>query len=373
MKILQLVKTSNSAGWAMNQMQDLVREGYEVHVAMPLGGKHMDEYKDFGIVIHPISYSLKRLGKSIRQLRRIVDEVKPDVIHSHFFITTIVMRLGLRGYKIPRVFQLPGPSHLYYTLLKKIDIAIAQKDRDYWIGTCKFSCEVYLEAGVDPKRVFLSYYQGKPFEEPVFKDEKKLRHEMGLPDSAIIFGMISYMYPPKKYVGQKRGIKGHEDFIEAISIASKVNPNIYGMCIGGAWNGHVGYEKQIHDFARKRTDHVVFCGTRKNVPEIYPEFFCAVQPSHQENLGGAAQAFRYKCPIIATKTGGLPDIVIDGVTGYLVPPKNPKALAEAMLKMLSDPEKAQAMMLEGRKRYIELKEKNKGSLVRIYQQVLQHV
>ena len=109
MRILQLVKTSNSAGWAMNQMQDLVREGYEVHVAMPVGGRHMDEYKESGIVIHPIDYNLKRLGKSIKRLRKIVDEVKPDVIHSHFFITTIIMRLGLRNYQIPRVFQLPGP------------------------------------------------------------------------------------------------------------------------------------------------------------------------------------------------------------------------------------------------------------------------
>lgn len=276
------------------------------------------------------------------------------------------MRLGLRKYKIPRVFQLAGPSHLYYPILKRIDIGISQKDRDYWIGTCKYSCDIYLEAGVDPKQVFLSYYQGEPIEEPVFKDEKKLRHEMGLPDSAIIIGMISYMYPPKKYVGQKRGIKGHEDFIEAISIASKVNPNIYGMCIGGAWNGHVEYERQIHEFAQKLTDHVVFCGTRKNIPEIYPEFYCAVQPSIQENWGGAAQAFRYKCPVIATNTGGLPDIVIDDVTGYLVPPRDPKALAEAILKMVADPEKAQAMMLKGREHYAQLKEQNKGSLERIY-------
>ena len=370
MRILQLVKTSQSAGWAMNQMQDLVQKGYEVHVAMPLGGKHMDEYKDSGIIIHPTSYSIKRLGKSIRSLRKIVDAVQPDIIQSHFFICTIVMRLGLRRYDIPRLFQLPGPSHLYYPLLKKIDIAISQKDRDYWIGTCRFSCDAYLEAGVDPKRVFLSYYQGKPVEEPVFKDEKKLRHEMGLPDSAILVGMISYMYPPKWYVGQKRGIKGHEDFIEAISIASKVNPDIYGMCIGGAWRGHVKYEKQIHEFARKLTDHVVFCGTRTNVPEIYPEFYCAVQPSLQENLGGAAQAFRYKCPVIASNTGGLPDIVIDGVTGYLVPPGDPKALADAILRMVADPEKAYTMMMEGRKHYVQLKEQDKGSLLTIYQTVL---
>lgn len=372
MKVLQLVKTSNGAPWAMRQMRMLVNEGYEVHVAIPLGGKHMEEYKNSGIVVHAIDYSLKKFWKTIQRLREIVNEVNPDIIHSHFVITTIIMRLGLREYTIPRVFQLPGPSHLYYPLLKKIDIAISQKDRDYWIGACKFSCDAYLKAGVDPKSVFLSYYQGDPIEEPVFKDEKKLRHEMGLPDSAILFGMISYMYPPKWYVGQTRGIKGHEDFIEAIAIASKTNPNIYGLCIGGAWHGHVKYEKRIHKFAKKRTDHIVFCGSRTNVPEIYPELYCAVQPSHQENLGGAGQAFRYKCPIIATNTGGLPDIVINGETGYLIPPKNPQALADAILKMVADPEKAHTMMLKGREHYIQLKEKNKGSLERIYAQVVEN-
>lgn len=370
MKILHLVKTSSAAGWAMQQMQILVAEGYEVHVAMPIGGTLMDEYKKSGIIIHPIDYNLKRMRSSIKNLRRIVEEIKPDLIHSHFYITTLIMRIGLRKYKIPRFFMLPGPSHLYYPLLKWIEMAIAQKDRDYWIGSCQFSCDVYLKAGIDKSRVFLSYYLGLPRELPIYKDEKKLRRELGLPDTAIMIGMISYMYPPKWYVGQTRGIKGHEDFIEAIAFASKVNPNIYGLCIGGAWNGHVKYEKKIHEFAKKRTDHVIFCGTRLDVPYIYPELFCAVQPSHQENIGGAAQALGNSCPIIATNTGGLPDIVIDGETGYLVPVKNPKKMAEAILKSVNDPEKTHAMMLEGRRRYAELKENNKGSLIRIYHKVL---
>ena len=372
MRILQLVKTSSAAGWAMQQMRMLVTEGYEVHVAMPVGGTLMDEYKEYGIVIHPIDYSLKRLGKSIRMLRKIVDEVQPDIIHSHFYITTLIMRMGLRRYKIPRVFQLPGPSHLYYPFLKKLEIVLAQKDRDYWVGACQYSCDVYLKSGIDKNRVFLSYYQGVPREIPVYEDEKKLRRELGLSDAAIMIGMISYMYPPKRYLGQTRGIKGHEDFIEAIAIASKVNPNIYGLCIGGAWNGNVKYEKQVHEFANKLTDHVIFCGTRNDVPQIYPELYCAVQPSHQENLGGAAQAFRNNCPIIATNTGGLPDIVIDGVTGYLVPVKDPKALAEAILKMVADPQKAKEMLRKGQEHWTQLKEKNRGSLEKAYSLILEN-
>jgi len=370
MRILQLVKTSSAAGWALQQMRMLVSEGHDVHVAMPVGGSFMDDYKEYGIIIHPINYSLKRLWESIRCLRTIVDEVQPDIIHSHFYITTLIMRLGLRDYRIPRFFQLPGPSHLYYPLLKWVEICIAQKRNDYWIGSCRFSCDTYIKAGIRKERVFLSYYQGLPKEIPEFRDEKKLHREFGLPDTAILIGMISYMYPPKRYLGQTRGIKGHEDFIEAIAIASKENPNIYGLCIGGAWNGNVKYEKDIHEFARRRTDHIIFCGTRTDVPQIYPELFCAVQPSHQENLGGAAQAFNNNCPIIATNTGGLPDLVIDGVTGYLVPVKDPKKLAGAILKSVNDPEKTYAMLREGQRRYARLKEDNQGSLLRIYHQVL---
>ena len=369
--ILQLVKTSDSAVWALQQMKKLVDDGYEVHVAMPAGGSRTKDYKASGIIIHPMTFSLAHLGYSIRSLRKIVDEVKPDLIHSHFYITTLVMRLGLRKYKIPRMFQLPGPSHLYYSFLKWIEIIIAQKDCDYWIGSCKFSCEAYLKSGINKSRVFLTYYMSSSMDRPNYKDEQKLRNELGLPDSAIMVGMISYMYPPKRYLGQRRGIKGHEDFIEAIAIAAKENPNIYGICIGGAWNGHVEYEKSIHDFAKKRTDHIIFCGSRTDVPQIYPELFCAVQPSHQENLGGAAQAYWNNCPVIATNIGGLPDIVIDGETGYLVPVKNPEKLAEAILKSINDPEKTQAMLREGLRRYILLKENNIGSIQRIYNEVLE--
>ena len=371
MKILQLVKTSSGAPWALEQMTELIAAGHEVHAALPFGGTHMQEYLDAGIHTHDIIYNLKHPFKTIKRLRTIVREVQPDIIHSHFFNTTLIMRLGLRSaeFNIPRFFQLPGPSHLYYRFLRKLDCFLAQKHRDYWIGACKYSCQTYLNEGIEKERVFLSYYQGSPVLEPEFKDEKRLRHELGLPDDAIMIGMISYMYPPKRYLGQKYGIKGHEDFIRAIALAAKINPKIYGLCIGGAWNGATKYEASIHRLAESLTENVIFCGSRNNVPEIYPELFCAVQPSHQENLGGAGPAYRYGCPIISTNVGGLPDLVIDGVTGYTVPPKSPVKLADAILKAVHDPQKTHEMMLAGRKHYIELKEKNKGSLLRIYSSV----
>lgn len=368
MRVLQLVKTSVGAEWALQQMQDLLKDGLEVHVAMPIGGRYTESYYASGIQVHDIQYSLKRPYKTIRSLKKIVDEVKPDVIHSHFYLTTLIMRMALRKDSTPRLYQLPGPTSSY-KIPTTIELWLAQKN-DYWAGACRASCQAYIDRGISENRVFLAYYQGTPLEDVVFaKDEKKLRHELGLPDDALMVGMISYMYAPRWYIGEKNGIKGHEDFIDAIAIASKANTHIYGLCIGGAWNGAVKYEQKLKEYAKKKTDHVIFCGTRTNVPEIYPELATAVQPSHQENLGGAGQAFKYGCPIVSTNVGGLPDIVHDGVTGFLVNPNAPQELADAILKMVSDPVKAHEMMLAGREYYMKLKNDNKGVINRVYNDI----
>ena len=68
----------------------------------------------------------------------------------------------------------------------------------------------------------------------------------------------------------------------------------------------------------------------------------------------------------------MPDIVIDGVTGYLVPVKDSKALAEAILKMVANPQNAKAMALKGKEHYAKLKEENNGSIERIYAKMVEH-
>lgn len=346
MIVLHLVKTSTGAGWALRQMRELVKSGIEVHVALPYGGPHMQTYKDAGIKTHALTYSIKNYFSTASQLRKIVDEVQPDIIHSHFVVTTIIMRLALRKYPMPRIFQVPGPLHLEHFLFRKADIWTANK-KDYWIPTCQWVFDTYKKNGIKENRMLLSRYGG----ERVPRDYTRglLRGELGLKDTDIVVGMVAFMYPPKKYLGQKRGIKGHEDFIDAIAILSQKYDNLYGVCIGGAWNGAVGYEKQVRAYAAKRCPNVHLLGTRTNVPDLYQDFNVAVHPSHSENLGGAGESLYLEVPTVATNIGGFPDIVIDGQTGYLVPPKNPQALADAIEKMIQNPEQAKEMAREGKR------------------------
>ena len=332
MKVLQLVKTSVGATWAYRQMRELVNLGIEVHVALPNDGSLIKQYERAGIVIHPIDYSLKNYFKTAKRLRKIVKEVKPDIIHSHFVLTTTIMRLALRKSTIPRVFQVPGPLHLESFVFRNVELLLSQKN-DYWIGSCNWTNQRYLKSGVSEERLFLSYY-GTDLEF-IKKQKGILKATLGLDKDAFVVGMVAYMYAPKKYLGQKRGLKGHEDFIDALSLLLDKYDNLYGVCIGGAWNNAVSYEKQIIDYAKKKCgDRMVFLGSRNDVPALYGDMDLVVHPSHSENLGGAAESLLLEVPTIASNVGGFPDIVINNKTGLLVNPKVPRELASSIEKFI---------------------------------------
>lgn len=343
---LHLVKTSTGATWAFRVMRDLVQMGEEVHVAMPVDGILVQQYKDAGIVIHELNYSMRDALGTIKRIRKVVNEVNPDIIHSHFVLTTLLMRLALRNYNIARVFEVPGPLHLEHTIYRNADLWTAQKKKDFWIPTCKWSLNKYKECGIDSSRLFLTYYGGDLVDKKYQKG--LLRSELGLSDKDIIVGMVAYMYAPKKFLGEKRGLKGHEDLIDAVAMIQDKYPNMHLVFIGGPWVGAEKYEQEVIAYGKKKVRNIHFLGTRRNVPELYQDFDMVVHPSHSENLGGAAESLMLAVPTIASNVGGFPDIVIPGKTGYLSQPYNAASIASAIEKVIANPNKAKQLAEYGK-------------------------
>lgn len=350
MRILHLLKTSVGGGWAVRMMKEHAREGVELHVALPLGGLNIPIYQELGIHVHEWNPSLRNLGESRKELRRIVEEVKPDIIHSHFVLSTLIMRLALRDSKTPRIFQVPGPLHLERWYTRWPDLWLAQKS-DHWIATCGWTRTRYIKSGVKPERVIMSFYGGYMNVKDI--PSGKLRSEFSIDKNDFIAGMVAYMYAPKPLLGQKRGLKGHEDFIDAIAILQKKYPDIVGVCIGGAWGDAGWYEEKVKEYASRSGARIIFTGSRTDVPELYQDFDCAVHPSHSENLGGAGESLLYAIPTVATKVGGFPDLVHEDETGYLVPPKSPEKIAEAIEKIYLDRKHAKDMALNGQRFVVE--------------------
>jgi glycosyltransferase involved in cell wall biosynthesis len=353
MKVLHLVKTSVGATWALRQMRELVSLGLEVHVALP-PGPLVEDYTRVGVQVHvaQCDFPMRRPHQLLAHLsafRQLVAEVQPDLIHSHFVGTTLTMRLALgQAHPIPRVFQVPGPLHLEHTLFRAVEIGLAGSP-DYWIGSCRWTCDRYLQSGIPADRVFLSFY-GTDMDTFSPRPSGKLRRELGLGSETSIVGMVAYMYAPKRYLGQTRGLKGHEDLIDALAECLKSGANLIGVFVGGAWNGATAYESRVQAYAKARCgDKAIFLGTRVDIADLYPDFDVAVHPSHSENLGGAGESLLMGIPTIATNVGGFPDLVKPGETGWLVPPHRPDQLACAIQSALSNREHALDMASRGQR------------------------
>lgn len=353
MKVIHLIKTTSGASWALKQVDQLIQLGCEIHVILPDHLGLAKTYIEKGAKVHILNVDFASLIRkpnlflmNISKFRQLLAEIDPDIVHSHFVGTTLFMRIAMAGLSINKVFQVPGPLHLEKKFTRFLDLKTANK-YDYWIPTCKLSETIYLSENVKKARLMTTFY-GTDTSTYKKKDKGILRDELNIPENVKIVGMVAYAYAPKKWLGQTRGLKGHEDLIDAMEIVAASNSNVICVIIGGPWVGAEEYFKTILEYGKKKLgDRIIFLGTRKDVPNLYPDFDLVVHPSLSENLGGAAESLLMGVPTIATNIGGFPDIVKPGITGWLVPKENPKIIAQTILEVLSDSKKAVLLAEEG--------------------------
>jgi len=350
MKVLHLLKTSVGASWALRQTTELVKLGVEVHLVLP-PGPMVEKYLQAGVQVHLFDPSLS-LGKPwlniarAQRLRALVKQLKPDIVHSHFVATTLLMRLALFNLDVIKIFHVPGPLHLEHTFFRQLDLLSAGK-QDYWLASCLWTQHKYQQCGISAERVGLAYY-GVNEGDFAFNELKstELKESLNMNENDFLVGMVAYFYAPKRYLGQKRGLKGHEDLIDALVIVRKKHPHVKCVFVGGAWGNTEYYYESVKQYAAERLgDNCVFLGTRKDVAALYPQFDLAVHPSHSENVGGAVESMYANVATLTSDVGGFPDLVVDGQTGYMAKAKDPQSLANKIIAAIANPEQRQQQVL----------------------------
>lgn len=355
MRALHVSKSSEGAFWAVRQVSELVRLGVDVHVVLPQPfGAALPAWKETGATLHFMDCSLSsRPDKAwlrASDIRRLVAGLSPDIIHSHHVTTTAMLRLALgRKHPVPRIFQVPGPLHLEQWHTRQFEISLAG-EKDFWVGSSRFINQLYRQAGVPREKLFLSYHS-TDVEHFCTRRTGFLRDKLGIPEQAFVVGNINLIYPPKRYLGHKVGLKCHEDVIEAIHLVQQVRNDVWGVLIGGSFGRANKYEELLRQFAANKGQGQIrmpgkFSGAE--VAQSWPDFDCAVHVPMSENCGGVVEPLLCEVPTIAANIGGLPEVVREGQTGALVPVHSPESLAKAILAVMDNLQDYKRMAKRGR-------------------------
>jgi len=153
-------------------------------------------------------------------------------------------------------------------------------------------------------------------------------------------------------IGRLDPWKGHADLIEAMAqVDSRARLWVVGDAAFGR-HGNAKAELAAQAAALGLSDRVEFLGWRDDVPEILAALDLLVHPSSEPEPFGRslAEAQASGVAIVATAAGGIPEVVEDQVTGLLVPPRDPAALASAINELVADPDRRAAMGVAGRER-----------------------
>ena len=150
-------------------------------------------------------------------------------------------------------------------------------------------------------------------------------------------------------VGNIRRVKGHDVLLRAAGKILREYPNVSFSIAGGVLERD--YFKELQALAKELdiVDQVHFCGAVSALREHLAESDIFVLPSRSEGFSNAIiEAMAASLPVVATNVGGNAEAIENGVSGYIVPSEDPDALAEAILRLVQDPERAASMGARGK-------------------------
>lgn len=347
MKILQ---TNFHRGWGgqpsriLMMSRGLAARGHQVTVAAPRGSLLAVRAREAGLPVfdEPAFRKPKFLHAALRDVAVMARHLKSeryDLIDAHGSqdLWTCVAARRFAGRTAPLVFtrhntkrvvEHPANDWLYRRQVDHLIVASGSVLERY---------EPFFRSGaLSRERVSIvqSAYRPDRFHPGV--DGAGVRRELGLGTEAPLVGVIGRLVEDK----------GQDDFLRAAAIVLARRPEAQFVLVGtGPREGALRSLAEELGVARS----VRFLGFRDDVPEITAALSVSVLPSIDCDASSAVLKEALACgvPAVATSIGGAAEILQDGATGLVVPPRDPGRLAEAILSLLDDPARSRAMGLAG--------------------------
>ena len=333
-----LLHTESSKGWG-GQENRIIKEslgvkrlGARVIVLCQPDSNLAAKAAESGIEVRTCRMRKSYDLSAVMYILRLIKDEGVDIISTHSgrdsFLAGLAGRLSRRKPSIVRTrhIALPITSRVSYALLPHLVVTTSEYVRQYLISE-----------GIRPERIVAvpSGIDIDTFNPAVISSG--LRQEMKVDEYAPIVATIAIL----------RFKKGHHTLLESIPRVLKEVPEALFLIVGDG-----PQEKNIDEKIKAMglSQKVLMLGLRHDIPEILKAIDLCVLPTLQESLPQSLlQAMAMEKPVIGTDVGGVGEAVKDGINGRLIAPNNSCALAEAIIDILKDREKARRMGIEGRK------------------------
>jgi glycosyltransferase involved in cell wall biosynthesis len=328
-RVVEVMATGTNGGaqeHVYNLVNRLDRDFYDVSVVSLSPGSAVRRLQRAGFHVTVIDAADDAIATAA--LTAHLADIRPDVIHNHMYRAEVVgtkaaIALGEAGHRRPWVVSTVHSSRIR-SPEDQAELRRLTPDMDHLVVVSRAIDEkVVAEGRTGAPRTLI--YNGVDLERYDHQEPCcTLREEYGMDADAEIVGVV----------GRLELEKGHPTLLEAWPLVLAEMPCAYLVIVGEG-----SRQEALHQIAREQgvERHVIFTGRRDDIPAITAALDVAVLPSYREAQGlTILEAMALGRPVVASNVGGIPEMIEDGVTGLLVPPHDPPALASAIVRLLGD-------------------------------------
>lgn len=272
-------------------------------------------------------------------IRKLAKRLNVNIVHTHGYKSDIAGILACTGLKVKKITTVHGfiDTDSKLKIYNRMNI-FALKFFDRVITVNHPQKEYLLRRGIKEKKITVIHNAVDPEEFSREKIDSNIRHELGIsPEEHVLL-----------YLGRLSEEKGTHNLIPVLWKVVQTHPQSVLLIAGEG-----PQKNKLESMVREKSleTKIRFPGYRKDSVNLLGASDVLLLPSRTEGIPNSVlEAMSMQVPVVATRVGGTPEIMNDGVEGFLVPPENPDLLADAVIKILDDPRMQTKMGMKGRER-----------------------